>query len=154
MRAMFDIDGVIADPSEQMRKYLPDWAEFYRHTTELSAIKPVCKLIDMLVVLGNTVFFCTGRPSFTYSDTKLWITKNTNIDSEQVRLFMRPPDNEDPTHMLKLAWAKEIKPDFIVEDEPRAVRLLTDNGFLVLQVCGLRLTDEDSVPFKEWKGLH
>lgn len=140
-----DIDGVLAD-IRGFHHILPDWEEYYKHILEFPTIPEVVMLVDSLILGGHRVVFLTGRPLSTNPDTLLWLTRSVpNLDTIEVK--MRQEGDFRPTIDIKLEVIRELRPSLVIEDEPKAVKVLKDEGFTVLQVHGYRATEEDYVPY-------
>ncbi len=143
-----DIDGVITDVRDLVSKYLPhDWDSYFSHTSEVLPIEPITLLLESLMKDHHEVVFITGRPEPNRKATEKWLRNHIDFPDEyKPRLFMRPNGESRPTYKLKLLWCKEIEPDLILEDEPRAIEALQKEKFLVLQVHGFRITEKDGIP--------
>ncbi len=152
MLILCDIDGVVADPCDFVEKYLQgpkkDWGEYYKHTLEVKPVPAMIELVNNLTEGGkHCVVFCTGRPESNRIATLTWLNRYLKAVVVGGRLLMRANGDVTLGCVLKLRWALRLKPDLILEDEPEAVRLLRDYGFMVLKVYGHRLNrSADYVP--------
>ncbi len=156
MRILCDIDGCIANPCKQVKEYLLkdnkwDWKEYYKHTLEILPIPSMIELVEGLIYDSNEVIFVTGRPASDRRITRKWLTENlVGISREVTPLVLKTRRKEDTrnTWELKLRWCRELKPDLVIEDEPRTALVLEAEGFTVLQVRGYRVTEMDGNPSK------
>lgn len=152
MLILCDIDGVIADPCEYVKKYLlstpPNWTEYFMYTGAFPIIPGVVELVRGMLRDGHLVVFHTGRPESNREATRAYMLRYLPELQELVgRLRMRPDGNRSPSAQLKLANCRMYGPALVIEDEPAAVQLLSKAGYTVLQVCGHRFDgSEDRVP--------
>ena len=140
-----DIDGVLADVKD-FAYILPDWDEYFRHTLEFPSIPEIIMLVNSLTQAGHDVVYITGRPASNRDDTVLWLTRYIhNLNPEKIR--MRQKGDFRQSIDIKLEVIRELRPSFILEDEPKAVDAIRAEGFTVLQVHGYRYSGEDHIPF-------
>lgn len=154
MKIIVDLDGCVFDPAEFVKKYLypinrkanqEDWNLYLSHTREFPVIEPIAKILRAIDTCGCAIIYLSGRPESNREDTLKSLAANW---LNEWKVILRPADFDTKidTHIWKLSVIKEIKPDLIIEDEPRAVKAFVDAGFLVLQVHGTRISDSDQVP--------
>jgi hypothetical protein len=149
---MCDIDGVVADPRVFVKQYLmctpANWSEYFKHTLEMPSIPLVVAFLNGLALDDNTIMFCTGRPESNRDSTLKWLRYTLRLHVGNYHLVMRADKDFRAGSILKLAWARVLKPDLILEDEPDAVKLLRCDGFTVLQIHGHRIgaTLSDHIP--------
>lgn len=101
MYILMDIDGVIADPRHRNEFAGGDWKEWnsYSHADEV---------IDFGRDLFNfynshsKVIFLTSRFESNRSKTRLWLYNKLGTVVLDDRLFMRPDDNYDECHKIKI----------------------------------------------------
>ncbi len=153
MLVLCDIDGVIADPCNLVKKYLlsrpKNWEEFYEHTHEVPEIKEVIELVMSLYRSGHWICFCTGRPERVREQTnKYLLVKIPILASGTYTLRMRKNRDHRPSYLLKLEACTRYQPNLVLEDEPETVKRLSSAGYCVLQVHGHRVetTKTDLVP--------
>jgi len=149
MRICCDIDGVLADVREYVIKYLPhDWKTYFSNTEKFPIIGPVASLLYSLSINPNhEIYLVTGRPESNRNYTMLWLLHRLPIcDIPSPYILMRPDSDYRPTHEIKLEWFKELKPDLIIDDDPKVIEVALKEGFIVLQVHGFRVTENDMVP--------
>lgn len=149
-----DIDGVLADVRYYVKKYLPDWNEYFKYTLEFPPIPENIELLRLLIKAGNKIYLVTGRPISNRDLTKRWILENlTDINGtpkykiHPSQLFMRTDGDTRPTEEIKLGWFRRIKPDLIIDDSNEVEEVCTKEGFKVLKVCGYRISKTDGIPF-------
>ena len=144
-----DIDGVLADVREYVVKYLPhDWKTFFSHTPD-AAIVPAMRTMIRAMHLSSELYFVTGRPESNREQTVRWLAEEVMYSvyfSYSTRLLMRPNNDSRLTCEIKMEWFRELRPDLVIDDDPAVVKAATKAGFIVLQVHGFRITDEDMVP--------
>ena len=141
MLVLTDVDGVLRDPCKFVKIYLSgpvkNWNGYFKRTPEMPAIPGMIEVINGLMLWGcHDVYFGTGCSESNRSLTTQWL--NTHLQSwvRNERLLMRP--NKDRSHgsALKLAWALQLHPDLIFDDEPETVEVLRDKGFTVCRFMG------------------
>lgn len=153
MKIACDIDGVLADVRPYLHLIPHNWSKFFEHTLEFDKISSVVRLVDSTMGNGAFVYFVTGRPESNRSLTSLWLQKHfSNLDNGNYTLLMRKDDDYRQTYEIKLELYDEIKPQLIIDDEPKLVMLAAEKGYCVMQVYGYRDGNVlDNVPFKERK---
>ncbi len=139
-----DIDGVIVDPGEFFH-LIPDWKEYYRHTVAMKPIPEMITLVKALIQAGHRVTLITSRPSSDRDKTVEWLEMYFR-NCPPFDLLMRPEGDARTGAEIKMSVLRELRPDMMIEDEPKTVKMMMAEGFTVLQVHGYRLSDEDSVP--------
>ncbi len=147
MRICCDIDGVLADVREYVTKYLPhDWKTYFTRTAEFPAIVPMQSLIQILKYSFTCdLRFVTGRPESNRNATTRWLLNVLGYDPHE-SLLMRSDNDLRSTCEIKMQWFRELKPALVIDDDPAIVKAATKEGFVVLQVHGFRLTEEDMIP--------
>lgn len=145
-----DIDGVLADAREVVKKYIlnveeekRDWDGFYSEIKNLAEIEELSSLIYDLSSVGYEIFFTTGRRESSRQDTLKWLSSVFLTKIQSDKLFMRPENDRRHASEVKLDWFKELKADIVIDDDPRIVKLAAENGILALQVCGYRLPENE-----------
>lgn len=147
MKICCDIDGVLADVREEVRAYLPDWKEYFKHTGDVVPINQVCQLIGGLIARGHLMYFTTGRPESIREDTIGWLRRHVNMSISDSQMLMRVDGDHRKSFKIKIGHFMNIQPDLIFEDEPAVVDMAVKAGFTVAQIHGYRITEHDGVPF-------
>lgn len=149
MKICCDIDGVLADVRPFVEEYLiekNDWNEYFKHTEEFKPIPAIKTLLHSLRFFDyNEVVLVTGRPESNRKQTANWARDCLGL-LPNYRLHMRKDGDFRHTHEIKMEWFRELKPDLIIDDDPLVVEAATKEGFIVLQVHGFRITDNDMTP--------
>lgn len=149
MKVIFDIDGVLADVRKFVVEYLPhNWKEYFSHTEEFPCIPPLVALLCSLHdELHHEVFLATGRPESNRVATENWLREKLPAYKTPPHLLMMRRNNDSRTTCeIKMQWFRDIQPDLIVDDDPEVAEAATKEGFVVLQVCGFRVTEKDLIP--------
>ncbi len=154
MIVLCDIDGVIADPCELVKKYLSgpkkDWKSYWAHSPEILKVYEVSMLVDSLVQANHRVIFQTGRSESNRTYTEQFIRESIGHLSKVSPdiLIMRREHDFRPGYVLKLENCQKYNPDLVLDDEPETVQALTKAGYTVLQVHGHRIMNEqeDRIP--------
>lgn len=142
MLVMSDIDGVVADSFPFVAKYLldsdsPDWDGFFRSTPETNPIEATVEILQCLREAGHAIVFMTGRPESNRHLVKSWLEKHLWVVG-QTELLMRKSGDGRPGSAIKAEWIRSMMPDFIIDDEPDAVKAAANCGCTVLQIHGFR----------------
>ncbi len=140
-----DIDGVLADITE-FYHILPDWDEYYKHTSDMAPIPEMIMLVTSLVRDGHKVIFITSRPLSDKSKTVAWLMLHVR-PCDPLSLLMRPIGDTRPSAEIKMKAIQELRPSLMIEDDPEVVEAARAGGFTVLQVHGYRLSALDSIPY-------
>jgi len=141
-----DVDGVLADVKEYVAEYLPhDWKGYFARTSEFPQIKSMVDLVRSVIDAGsNRIYFITGRPESNRQLTRLWILGHVlaglSVPLNDSHLLMRPDGDSRPNYEVKMEWIRKLRPDLIIDDDPRVVKAAMGEGFVVLQVHGFRAT--------------
>ena len=153
MRAVFDVDGTLADCSHRLHHIQgpdgdpnrhKDWEGFYKNMEYDLPILPICNLYKALSRDGWWLEIWTGRQEKYQKQTFEWMHCQALPLPHRIR--MRPDNDYIQDNRLKLSWYKEYKEglkkfpnstriQFIVEDRPRIVRALREAGATVLAVA-------------------
>lgn len=134
--AVFDIDGTIADARQRLPLLTgspshEDWVRFF-DAAEADPVLPAGVALAKELSAEHEIVWLTGRPERIRDATERWLSSH---DLPPGPLVMHPTDDRRPTALVKLEQLREIarlRPvHVVVDDDPRVVRLLTDNGFPV-----------------------
>ena len=149
-----DIDGVLADVREPVKKYLlggkKDWSAYLASAEGFPVILPMSALLCALAAKSyHEIYLVTGRPESNRRLTLLWLQKKVPIlYLPPVVLLMRPDNSSLSSHTcdIKMQWFRELKPNLVIDDDPEVVEAATREGFIVLQVHGFRVTSKELIP--------
>lgn len=142
---IFDIDGVLADPTHRMDLYefvrdaenneQRKWAvdNFVSECPKDSPFKDVINLCKELWTNGNYIIFLTGRSSKFILETQEWIKKQIGLPENHYRLFMKPQENfVNSKDFKKQVYEKEISNHFkiigVFEDRVEIVKMWRELG--------------------------
>lgn len=134
-----DIDNTIADMDHRLHmldRSSIDWREFEEQAVYDQPIMPTIVLLRALKTAGKQIWLWTGRSDHIKAETKVWLHRH-QVPYDQ--LLMKPVASEETTISLKRRWLKEspVSDDrviFAVDDDPSIVKMLREEGVLVLQV--------------------
>lgn len=142
MIVVFDIDGVLADSSHRVKKYLldppvKDWDGLFANNA-IKADKPVVAgltLLKMFFEDGDDLYLWTGRPEKTRIATEAWLYANTRFYGYPIRLWMRPNGDHRDDDVLKADFIKRLgrNPDLVFEDRDRIVAMYRARGITCYQ---------------------
>lgn len=122
-----DIDGVLADPTHRLEKYIlnreqKDWGGFY--SIEMADDKPIQEHIDLVFdIFERSDMSCvvTGRPERTISITELWLNKYcTGLVDNCSQIYVREDGDHRP--------ADEVKCELVVDAIFTALNNKETNG--------------------------
>ncbi|MEV8236966.1 hypothetical protein AB0P23_17135 [Rhodococcus sp. NPDC077669] len=140
---MIDIDGVLADMSAHDSVLADEaidpaqrWREFFAHVPDAAVLAGGHDLAWALHGLGFTIVYSTTRPAYALPATRAWLPEQ---DFPGGRAVLGRPASEYSQHtrqawQIKLGHARAVinrHPAWLrgfVDDDPDAVRRLTDNG--------------------------
>ena len=145
---VFDIDGVVADPSHRLHHIQgdeKDWNAFYeacdqdppqRHGFELC--------LDLVLrrdsIQADEVLFLTGRPEKVRAKTEAWLTAHELL-WEPACLFMRPDDDHSPATEFKPSMIRSMS-EFVQED-----------GFLMPEEVEFTFIEDNPKMIQRWRKL-
>ena len=149
---LIDIDGTIADCnhrkhliSKDLKRKERNYRQFYEECVNDTPILPIINLVkEMVVDLGYTPIFVSGRSSECRMATLTWLTKNLPFIKTKFNLFMRREGDFRLDDVVK----KEIfencvlplvgdvnKIKYVLDDRNRVVEMWRGLGLTVLQVA-------------------
>ena len=151
MRICCDIDGVLADVRKYIKLFLPhDWSTYLSYTLAFPCIEPMgCLIRDLVDNEQNDVYFVTGRPESNREPTVVWLRLYVIAEGVDVHLLMRPDHDPRSNCDVKMDWFRSLKPDLIIDDDPKVAEVAVQEGFVVLQPHGFRATENDMIPFNK-----
>jgi hypothetical protein len=139
---VFDIDGVLADPSDRLH-YITgekkDWDRFYDEAQYDQPILPNMRLMNNLLetIGANDIIIMTGRPKRIFNETADWLFDY--LDTVFVldkTIFMREDGDHRPDYVLKLEWCEKLgleNIDIVFDDRDQVVKALREAGLNVFQ---------------------
>lgn len=142
---VFDIDGVLANCSERVEKYLigkkkpdVDWDLFYKDVSNDPPIEAGILVATALSFYnsGCKLVFVTGRNESVREQTLDWLSYQLLIDKKDINLFMRPDGDISTNRAFKesiglLLGFKNIVIAF--DDNGLTVRMWRDHGVTCYQ---------------------
>jgi hypothetical protein len=148
---LVDIDGVVSDPRKLVGKYLvgekKDWKGYLENNIHQPAIEQMVELIESMHIAGHEIRFHTGRPEINRENTELYLKSLFPWIEIDGNLEMRKTGDNRAGAEIKLCNCKMLNPGMVIDDEPYTIKLLKENGYMVLQVHGFRLGDDsDGIP--------
>jgi FMN phosphatase YigB (HAD superfamily) len=138
---VFDLDGTLADTGHRLHllKYKPKkYDEFYELCGRDELNEDIASLFRLFSSnIGWKVIICTGRRSSTFEATHKWLTRHKLRYDE---LHLRKdgdfrPDEIIKSEMLDKLIEKGDKPDLVVDDRDKVVKMWRDRGIRCLQAC-------------------
>lgn len=148
MLIIFDIDGVVADPTHRLphiKQKPKNWQKF----NELLPNDPVIpsgKAVYKALASNpaNTIVFVTGRSEDERKDTETWLflhefTKHDGLFMRRAKDYRPAPDVKREI-LRKLEELYGQKPDMVFEDSPRVNAMWRSEG---IWVFGCNQTQED-----------
>ncbi len=149
MMVLFDLDGTLAcceHRQHHVREFdldcghagKIDWDAFYAACVD---DKPLYAAINTLIAFQNAgaeIQIWTGRSDIVRVETMKWLARY-GVGAHLLKR-MRPHGNHEPDTTLKMRWLDELilrenrKPDLVLEDRARVVRMWRDNGIPCFQV--------------------
>lgn len=139
---IFDIDGVLADPTHRLpliEKTPQDWASFFKACDQDTPIwAPLFLACDL--AKKHRVELWTGRPERTRVITENWLRHHQARQLSGCVLRMRADGDHRADTLVKREFLEAIRrtgcePDLIFEDRARVVRMYRDEGLRVAHVA-------------------
>ncbi len=146
MKIVFDIDGVLADPSHRLhyiQQEPKNWEMFFAECIRDAPIKAGVELFYTVErgsrYIGmeryNDISLWTGRPERVRVHTKGWLAVNM-YRADSMPLIMRADDDHRPDHEVKADFIKKHgKPDLVFEDRKSVVDMYRSHGILVAHMA-------------------
>lgn len=125
---VFDVDGVLADPTHRL-KYIqqekPDWEKFFEESKNDAPIRHGLRLLDLHLRVGElrNVELWTGRDEKYRHILDNWLLR-FGLGFKPCRIRMRPHGDHCPDYELKRRWVDEVGPDnieLVFEDHSQVV---------------------------------
>lgn len=142
MLVVFDIDGTLANIEHRLdyvRSKPKNWKAFDAGIPNDSVNYPVAEMFWALDATDqHTIVLASGRNERSRQATEDWLRKNSLNAYE--KLYMRKADDFRSDDIVKQEILDQIiadygkKPDMVVDDRPRVVRMWRDNGIFVFNV--------------------
>ena len=147
--AIFDIDGTLADCSHRLhfvKHGKRDWGAFFGAMEDDTIVEPVRELFRALVLAGNKVICCSGRPEDYRALTERWLSENGVIPDA---LYMRASGDFRADHIVKAEILRGIiedgfDPFVVIDDRQSVVDMWRENGLTCLQCAPERLDVPDT----------
>lgn len=141
MDIIFDIDGVLADPTHRLHlieRPGPDWDAFFE-ACDGDAVHELHATIarNLQSLRGCRVLFCTGRPESVRKKTSDWLAQRAGLNP--LPLYMRDDGDHAPAAQIKLRMLPFMKADgynprFAIDDDPAVCAMWKDQGLSALLV--------------------
>jgi hypothetical protein len=132
MIAVFDIDGVLADPGHRQHHVASrpkDWDAFFASVGDDDVIEAGRARLRELAT-DHEVVLLSGRPESTRADTEAWLVRH---DIEVSRLVLRRDDDHRPAPQVKAELIAGIGgPDevaLVVDDDESVTARLGASGY-------------------------
>lgn len=132
-----DIDGCLSDSKEMVNTCITKEGFNRYKANKLMPTMKVNSWADWICNMGfmtHELFIVTARRNSSRTTTEQWL-KNNNI--LYTKLYTKPDEakERDEEYKLRMIKALEEKYEilFIVDDSPKVVSLLRNNGYWVLQ---------------------
>lgn len=132
MIAVFDIDGVLADPTHRQHHVASrpkDWDAFFAAVGEDEVLEAGRARLHELAV-DHEVVLLSGRPESTRADTEAWLARH---GIEVSRLVLRRDSDHRPAPQVKAELIAGIggptEVAVVVDDDEAVTARLTANGY-------------------------
>lgn len=142
MNVIFDLDGTLANAEHRVhfiRQEPRDW-DGYHAACPLDTPKwPIIELATNLIRRGNNLEIWTGRREIVRPQTEAWLAKHGLSYFHGKRILMRPTNDFREDTVLKGEWLDKallggcFKPDLVIEDRDRMIRMWRSRGIMALQ---------------------
>jgi phosphoglycolate phosphatase-like HAD superfamily hydrolase len=130
---IFDIDGVLSDPSRRIEfAKNKDWDSFNGLASADYPFKEVCSICRSLSKDFKIVFL-TGRPKKYFSQTVKWLHENVFLlQQTTMHLVMRPTDDFRKSSEFKLSELNKLKEQYTIvaafDDNEDVVKMYKEQG--------------------------
>lgn len=143
---IFDLDGTLANMEHRLHwAKSGNWDTFFSIVADDTPIKPMCDLVNDVMVNGTEVHIWTGRSEVARNDTLWWLRTFVAEDlyedilEDPARLRMRASNDRSKDSDMKRRWWEktpesfQARVRFVVEDRDRVVQMWRGLGLTCLQ---------------------